>query len=75
MHDEHQIPIWFFIGGLLLIYGVLIAGAGVFALVSPPPVEARVALFDLHADLWWGALMAVVGLAYCLRYNPRRGAQ
>ena len=74
MHDDHQIPIWFFIGGLLLIYGVLITGAGLFGLVSPPPVEARVALFDLHADLWWGALMTIVGLAYCLRYNPRRNA-
>jgi len=53
-------------------YGVLITGAGLFALVSPPPAEARVALFELHADVWWGALMAIVGLAYCLRFNPRR---
>jgi len=74
MHDEHQIPIWFFIGGLLLIYGILITGAGLFALVSPPPAEARVALFELHADVWWGALMTIVGLAYCLRFNPRRNA-
>jgi hypothetical protein len=75
MHDEGQIPIWFFIGGLLLIYGVLIAGAGLFALVSPPPPEARVALFDFHADVWWGAFMALVGLVYCLKFNPKRNAQ
>jgi hypothetical protein len=75
MHDEHQIPIWFFIGGLLLIYGVLIFAAGLFALVSPPPPEARVALFEFHADIWWGALMAIVGAAYCSRFHPRRNAQ
>jgi hypothetical protein len=70
MHDEHQIPIWFFIGGMLLIYGVLITGAGLYAVAFPPPVEARVALFQLHADIWWGALMTLVGMFYCVRYNP-----
>ncbi len=72
MESEHQVPIWFFIGALLLVYGVIIMAAGVYALVFPPPPEARVALFELHADLWWGLLMAVVGLYYCLRFNPRR---
>ncbi len=70
MHDEHQIPIWFFIGALLLIYGLLILGAGLYALVFPPPEAQRVALFHLHADVWWGAFMAIAGLFYCLRYNP-----
>ena len=72
MHDEHQIPIWFFIGGLLLIYGVLITGAGLFALVVPPPEESRVALYYLHSDIWWGTFMAIVGLFYCIHYNPFR---
>ena len=53
MHDEHQIPIWFFIGGLLVIYGVLIFCAGLYELVAPPPEDQRVALFSLHADVWW----------------------
>ncbi len=75
MHDEHQIPIWFFIGGLLLLYGVLITGAGLFALVVPPPEESRVALHYLHSDIWWGAFMAIVGLFYCARYYPFRDAR
>ena len=74
MHDEHQIPIWFFIGGLLLIYGVLITGAVLYALVVPPPEGSRVALYYLHSDIWWGAFMALVGLFYCTRYNPFRDA-
>ncbi len=70
MHDEEQIPIWFFIGGILLVYGVLILGAGLYALVSPPPLETRVALYDLHADVWWGGLMIAAGLFYTLRFWP-----
>ena len=75
MHDEHQIPIWFFIGGMLLIYGVLILGAGIYNLVSPPPVEQRVALFEYHADLWWSILMIAVGLFYAIRFHPYRVAK
>lgn len=70
MHDEHQIPIWFFIGVLLLIYGLLITGSGVYNLVSPPPVDQRVQLFELHADLWWGLLMTAAGLFYVVRFRP-----
>lgn len=70
MHDEDQIPIWLFIGGIVLVYGVLILGAGLFAVISPPPVEERVALFHLHADVWWGLFMTIVGLFYVVRFRP-----
>jgi hypothetical protein len=73
MHDEDQIPIWLFIGGILLLYGVLIFGAGVYAAFSPPPPEDRVALFHLHADIWWGLFMAAVGAFYVYRFRPGRG--
>lgn len=70
MHDEDQVPIWLFIGGVLLIYGVLIFVAGLYAVVFPPPPEARVELFHLHADVWWGLLMVVVGSIYVHRFRP-----
>ncbi len=72
MHDENQIPIWFFIGGLLLIYGILITAAGLYALVVPPPMETRVALYQFHADIWWGGLMTIVGALYCIKFRPWR---
>ncbi len=72
MHDEHQIPIWFFIGVIVLIYGVLITASGLYNLLSPPPPEEQVALFSLHADIWWGAFMVVVGLFYVIRFRPDR---
>jgi hypothetical protein len=72
MESEHQVPIWFFIGALVLVYGIIIFAAGVYAVCCPPPVEQRVALFELHADVWWGAMMMVLGAFYCFRFNPRR---
>jgi hypothetical protein len=65
---EHGIPIWFFIGALLAAYGVLILGAGVYGLFHPP----RVALANLHAGIWWGALLVVVGFGYVRAFRPRR---
>ena len=70
MESEHQVPIWFFIGVILLIYGILITGSGIAQWVSPPPEDQQVALFYLHADVWWGALLIVLGAAYCLRFHP-----
>jgi len=69
MH-EGGISIWFFIGICLLVIGVMIFGSGVYRLVSPPPLEHRVVLFNLHADVWWGALMVVVGLLYTVKFRP-----
>ena len=72
MHDEHQVPIWFFIGALLLVYGVLILGVGIYHLIAPPAPDARVALYHLHADIWWGLIMIATGLFYSLRYHPSK---
>ncbi|MGW8256610.1 MAG: hypothetical protein ACWGMZ_03900 [Thermoguttaceae bacterium] len=72
MDSEHQIPIWFFIGILIGVYGLIIFGSGLYYLAFPPPVDERVALFNLHADLWWGAMMIVLGCFYYVRFRPWR---
>lgn len=62
--------IWFFSGLLLLCYGVLVLGTGVWELGHPlvhPPV-----LSNLHAPLWWGGLMLVMGLFYTIRFRHHR---
>lgn len=74
MPNEEQVPIWFFIGGILVVYGALILGSGIFELLSPPPPETRVALYELHADIWWGAFMIVFGAFYCVRFRPVRAS-
>jgi hypothetical protein len=62
------IPIWFFIGCLLLMYGVMILGASVYQLVSPP--EHPVVLAKLHAGIWWGALLILLGAVYFFHFGP-----
>jgi hypothetical protein len=69
---EKQVPIWFFIGALLALYGVLILAAGVYGWVHPPPPEKMVKLWSYHADLWWGALLFVFGLVYVVRFWPSK---
>jgi len=63
-HDT--ISIWFFIGLLILIYGVLIFGAGIAELSSPPPVV----MAQLHVTIWWGALLIVIGAVYVYLFRP-----
>ena len=71
MHRPGMLSIWFFIGLLLLAYGVLIFGAGIYELSNPP--EHLVVLGNLHAGIWWGALLTVLGLIYTLKFKPGRG--
>jgi hypothetical protein len=70
MRSGGSISIWFFIGISLLVNGLLILGAGIYEVVRPP--ENPVVLFQVHANVWWGALLAVVGAIYCLRFAPSR---
>jgi hypothetical protein len=66
-----MISIWFFIGTLLLIYGFLILGAGIYEwLANEPP---KVVHADLHAAIWWGAILLVLGAIYSFRFRPRKG--
>ena len=73
MRSGGGISIWFFIGISLLVNGVLILGSGIFELVRPPQVP--VVLFSLHASIWWGALLTVIGAMYCVKYSPSASKQ
>ena len=52
-----SISIWFFIGLSLLMNGALIFGAG---------------LYQLHANIWWGATLFLFGAIYCYHFAPGR---
>jgi len=70
MRTEGGISIWFFVGISLLVNGALILGAGIWELFYPP--ANPVVLFRLHANLWWGAVLFLLGIFYSLRFSPRR---
>lgn len=69
MHGRELIPIWFFIGVLVLLYGIIILGAALFA---GPSGERQVVLQELRVDIWWGSLMTVLGLIYTIKFRPKK---
>jgi len=72
MHEHKgMISIWFFIGVLLLFYGVVIFGEGLYELSSPP--AKPVVLASLHIGIWWGVLLLLMGGWYTQHFFPKRG--
>jgi hypothetical protein len=65
-----SLSIWFFIGLSLLVNGALICGTGLYELVHPP--ENQVVLYGLHAPIWWGGLLFLLGGFFCFRFSPAR---
>jgi hypothetical protein len=68
--EQGRISIWFFIGVLLLVYGVLILGAGIHDRMDPPAQQPVLA--ELHAGIWWGGLIMILGGIYSYRFFPRK---
>ena len=66
--DHHIIPVWFFVGVILFLYGLLIPGSGIYQ-VSHPPATV---LAHLRPALWWGALLAIIGVIYIYLFRPRK---
>lgn len=67
-----HISIWFFIGTLLSVYGAIIFASGVWELITHQ--AANVVLANLHAPVWWGGLMLLLGLFYAIKFRPGKGA-
>lgn len=66
-----MISIWFFIGISLAVNGALILAAGLYQLIDPP-LNPGVVLFHLHANVWWGAVLLLIGLIYCFKFAPSK---
>lgn len=72
MRSGGGISIWFFVGVSLLVNGALILGTGIWEIYYPP--ANPVVLFNLHANVWWGAVLFVLGIVYSMKFNPKRAA-
>jgi hypothetical protein len=71
MHAEHErISIWFFIGMLVFAYGIVITAAGIYEIFVPP--AHPVVLASLHAGVWWGAFMLMLGGFSLSRFSPKK---
>jgi hypothetical protein len=70
MDSKNVLSIWLVVGISLLGNGVLILGAGLYELIYPP--ATKVVLYEYHANIWWGAILTVIGAFYCIRFAPSR---
>ncbi len=69
MREKSEIiPVWFFVGVLFLVYGILIFASGLAEWSHPPATV----LANLHAPVWWGGLLIVLGAVYCGAFRPGR---
>ncbi len=68
MGGKHMLPIWFFIGLLLTVYGVVIL---VTALIEWPHPPATV-LAQYHPGVWGGVVLLLIGGFYTVHFRPRR---
>jgi len=73
MHGS-RIPIWFFIGVLLIFYGTMILGAGIYEW-SSGNYPAGVEMNAVHAPVWWGSLLELLGLFYAIKFRPGRSGK
>ncbi len=63
-----MIPVWFFVGILLTIYGLVIFISGIYWFVNP----VNIIVGYLHAGIWWGLLMLISGLYFIVKNYPRK---
>ena len=63
------ISIWFFVGIMTLLYGIVLVGYGGWAWFSAR--EAPTVLNTLHPTFWWGLLLTIFGGFYTIKYRVR----
>jgi hypothetical protein len=61
--------IWYFVGLILLIIGIIVFLAGIYDLINPSDHDLK--LTGLHTNIWWGALIAVTGLIYTIKNKDK----
>jgi len=66
--ERRMIPVWFFAGILIFIYGILIFASGLVEWSHPPATV----LANLHAPVWWGAIMIVMGAMFIQLFRPKK---
>jgi hypothetical protein len=66
-----MLPVWFFIGLLLVLYGIIILITAIEEWSHPPAVI----LAENHPAFWGGILLLLLGGFYVLRFWPRRARQ
>lgn len=65
-------PIWYFVGWMLFLIGILIIIAGFLNLFLQMPSTSVVEA--IHPDLWWGSIICLTGIFYIWWNHKKRVA-
>ncbi|HNS72560.1 MAG TPA: hypothetical protein PKI81_04075 [bacterium] len=63
MSSNKMYSIWFFVGVMLTVLGLIIVSMGIYYIFAP---ETQTRLASLNPSLWWGAIMLVAGLLFLI---------
>ena len=66
---QRTFEVWFYIGAMLAVYGVILTAAGIFQWIHPP----QTVLAEKHATFWAGILLLAIGGVYTAVYWPKLG--
>lgn len=66
--NRQPLPVWFWIGALLGVYGILLTAAGIYQFSHPP----ETVLSEYHATFWAGLLLLAIGGVYLVLYRPSK---
>ena len=70
---KRVLSIWFFVGVLCLVYGLVLLPLGIYQFRHPSETEQLLPLLQtLHTTFWWGLLMTVFGAFFSVRFRPGR---
>lgn len=61
-----MLPVWFFIGVLLSIYGLITLVTALTELSHPPAAV----LSQYHPGIWVGVILILIGGFYTFRFRP-----
>lgn len=68
---QNMLPVWFFIGILLLAYGIIILATAIQQWSHP----SAVVLAGDHPDFWGGLVLLLIGGIYTFRFRPKRSGR
>ncbi len=67
---EPGLSIWFFVGILTLVYGVVLIATGIYEHFGHQPATV---LARLEPTFWWGVFLGLFGAFYTLKFRPGKG--
>jgi protein-S-isoprenylcysteine O-methyltransferase Ste14 len=69
--DANMLSIWYFVGLMLTVLGVIVTLTGVYYIFSP---QHETKLAELNPSLWWGCVILVAGLIFLITSWKRHKA-